>query len=234
MSDHGRNIPDYSDQVLWELLPGDTKLPVYPASLLLEGRPCLVVGGGRVAVRKVEGLLAAGAVVTVVAPLIDDRLASMPVHLERRRYRRGEVSHYRLAFTATGLREVDRMVFDDGESAGVFVNAADDRASCSFHVPSAVRRGAVTVAVSTGGASPALAAWLCARIAEAVGPEYAELAELLARARAEVRARGVGTDTLDWAELIAGVLTAGDDEDKAAAIVEAWVAGAGSTDTAAG
>ncbi len=180
-----------------------SEIPVYPASLVLEGRPCLVVGGGRIAARKVEGLLAAGADVTVVAPSIVDAIRSLPVRREQRPYRRGEAGGYRLVITATGVAAVDRTVFADAERSGVFVNAADDPDACSFLVPAIVRRGPVTIAVSTGGVSPALAAWLKARVAEAVGPDVETLAALLGRARSSLRRRGVSTEGLDWASLIA-------------------------------
>lgn len=182
----------------------------------------LVVGGGRVAARKVEVLLAAGAVVTVVAPAVDPRIAASEVRVERRRYRPGEVAGYRLAFTATGDAQVDRLVYEDGERAGVFVNAADDPAACSFHVPAVVRRGPVAIAVSTGGTSPALAAWLRARVSEVVGPEYEAVAHAVAAARAEVRTAGVPTEGLDWEDLI-GALLASDEPD---AVVHGWIGSA--------
>jgi siroheme synthase-like protein len=184
------------------------ELPLYPASLLLEGRPVLVVGGGRVALRKIRGLLAAAAAVTVVAPEVDPEIASLPVEVERRPYRTGEVARYRLAVTATGVPEVDHLVYRDGERCGVLVNAADDPQACSFILPAVVRRGPVTVAVSTGGTSPALAAWLRARIEEVVGPEYVAVAGTLADTRDAVKARGVPTEGLDWEKLIAALLVA--------------------------
>jgi len=182
-----------------------SEIPVFPASLVVEGRPCLVVGGGRIATRKVEGLVSAGADVTVIAPEIAPQITSLPVRTERRAYRHGDVSPYRLVFAATGRPEIDRLVFEDGERSGVFVNAADDRASCSFLVPAVLRRGPVAVAVSTGGTSPALAAWLRRRIAELVGPEIETIAYLLERARAGVRLAGLSTESRDWAALIDGV-----------------------------
>jgi siroheme synthase-like protein len=206
------------------------QLAVYPASLLLRGRPVLVVGGGPVALRKVEGLLAAGALVTVVAPDVCAGIEALAgageaggVRVERRRYRRGEVARYRLALTATGLPEVDRALFEDGERVGVFVNAADDPAGCSFHVPAVVRRGAVTIAISTGGTSPALAAWLRARIEDAVGPEYELVAEVLGSTRAEARRQGVPTGTLDWDDLISRLL--GAPAGGPAATAASWLAG---------
>jgi precorrin-2 dehydrogenase/sirohydrochlorin ferrochelatase len=196
---------------------------VYPASLLLTGRPVLVVGGGRVAARKVAALLAAGADVTVVAPAVDPAITAGSARVERRRYRPGEVARYRLAVTATGDPQVDRLVYDDAERAGVFVNAADDPAACSFHVPAVVRRGPVTVAVSTAGASPALASFIRSRIEDVVGPEFASLAETLAAVRAEVRSRDIPTDLLDWNPLIADLLRVGPTTGEAAGAVARWL-----------
>src|SRR5688500_16867618 len=101
----------------------------YPVNLVLEGKRCLVVGGGRIAARKVAGLVAAGGIVHVVAPSIVDEILAMPeVTTEQRVYRRGEVQAYRLVITATDDADVNRAVFDDGEAAGVWVNSADDPA----------------------------------------------------------------------------------------------------------
>src|SRR4051794_36087898 len=131
---------------------------VYPVNLVVDGRPCLVVGGGRVAAGKVRNLRACGAVVHVVAPEIGPEIAGMTdVTMERRPYRRGEVAGYRLVVAATGDADVNGEVFRDGDDAGVWVNSADDPARCSFTLPSVVRRGPLTVTVSTGGPSPALA-----------------------------------------------------------------------------
>jgi precorrin-2 dehydrogenase / sirohydrochlorin ferrochelatase len=181
-----------------------SEISVFQACLVLQGRRCLVVGGGRIATRKVEGLVSAGAEVTVIAPEIAPEIVALPVRVERRAYRRGDAAQYRLVLTATGRPEVDRLVFEDGELCGVFVNAADDRASCSFLVPAVLRRGPVSVAVSTGGTSPALAVWLRDRIAELVGPETETIAYLLERARAEVKSAGISTESLDWSSLIEG------------------------------
>jgi precorrin-2 dehydrogenase / sirohydrochlorin ferrochelatase len=181
--------------------------PVYPVNLVVAGRPCLVVGGGRVAVAKTRGLVEAGAVVTVVAPVVDPALRDLGVVVEERPYRRGEVAAYRLAIAATGDPAVNQQVYDDGEAAGVWVNAADDPARCSVILPARVRQGRLTVTVSTGGHSPAVASWLRDRLAEELGPEYDQLIGLLAEARTEVQARGLGTERLDWkAALDSGIL----------------------------
>jgi siroheme synthase-like protein len=185
--------------------------PLYPVNLVLAGRSCLVVGGGRVAATKVQGLLDADAHVTVVAPEVDDRVAELAaagaVVLERRPYRRGEVRDHRLVIAATGDPAVNQQVYDDGEAAGVWVNSADDPERCSVVLPARLRQGRLTVTVSTGGHSPAVAAWLRARLADEIGPEYDQLIGLLSEARDEVRAQGIGTEQLDWrAALDSGIL----------------------------
>jgi len=173
--------------------------PQYPVSLVLEGRPVLVVGGGRVAARKVDGLLACGAQVHVVAPRVADELKQRHgVTVEERPYRDGDVAGYRLVVSATDDAAVNRAVYDEAEAAGVWVNSADDPANCTFTLPSVLRRGPMTVAVSTGGHSPGLAAWLRRRLEEEIGPEYETLLDLLAQARTEVQAEGRSTEGVDW------------------------------------
>ncbi|MGH9281830.1 MAG: precorrin-2 dehydrogenase/sirohydrochlorin ferrochelatase family protein [Acidimicrobiales bacterium] len=173
--------------------------PLYPVNLVVDGRRCLVVGGGRVAARKAEGLVSCGAVVHVVATSVGGEVRALAgVTWEERPYRAGEVAGYRLAVTATGDPEVDGAVFEDGEAAGVWVNSADDPAHCSFILPAILRRGPLSVSVSTGGHSPALAAWLRDRLAGEVGPEYEVLAGLLSEERDAARAAGRSTEGLDW------------------------------------
>ena len=176
--------------------------PHYPVNLVVAGRRCLVVGGGRVAARKAAGLVACGADVTVVAPEVAPETAALAVRIERRCYRRGEVAGYRLVIAATGDPEVNQAVFDDGEAAGVWVNAADDPERCSVTLPAVVRRGPVTVTASTGGTSPALASWLRQRLAAELPAELAELAEVLARRRAALHAEGRSTEGIDWPSII--------------------------------
>ncbi len=177
--------------------------PQYPVSLDLQDRPCLVVGGGAVATRKVAGLVSCGARVKVVAPDVRDEIRGMPmVEVHQRPYQRGEVTGYRLVMAATDDPEVNAGVYHDCESAGVWINAADEPASCSFTLPAVLRREAVTVAVSTGGSSPALAAWLRGRLAEWVGPEIGAAAALLAEARRELKAAGRSTERVDWQSVL--------------------------------
>ena len=170
----------------------------YPVNLVLDGRRCLVVGGGKVALRKAEGLLACGGRVTVVAPRVDPALRSLDVAVEEREWRPGDLDGMWLAIAATDSPAVNGAVYAEGQRRGVWVNGADDPANCSFTLPSVVRRGDLQVAVSTGGRSPALASWLRRRLETEIGPEYEALLELLATERDGLKAAGVSTEGLDW------------------------------------
>jgi siroheme synthase-like protein len=189
--------------------PRGTSAPFFPVSLDIRGRPCLVVGGGRVAARKAATLLSCGADVTVVAPSLGDemeRLAPSLRAVERRSYRSGDASGFRLVVSATGIAEVDGAVFADADAAGIWVNAADDRAHSSFILPAVHRDGAVTVSVSTGGLSPALSAWLRTHLATQLGEGLGTVAELLAETRARLHAEGVRTESVDWSAVLDGPL----------------------------
>lgn len=181
--------------------------PLYPVNLIVAGRSCLVVGGGRVALQKVRGLLDAGAEVTVVAPEIDEQIRSLGVACQQRPYERPEAAGYRLALAATGDPAVNQQVYDDAEAAGVWINAADDPERCSFILPARVRQGRLLVTVSTQGHSPAVAAWLRERLDRELGPEYDILIGILGEVRNEVQTAGRQTESLDWrAALDSGIL----------------------------
>jgi precorrin-2 dehydrogenase / sirohydrochlorin ferrochelatase len=170
----------------------------YPVNLIVEGRPCLVVGGGAVAARKAAALVACGAEVHVVAEQVGPEVRALSVTWEERSYARGEVSGYRFVVAATDSPATNAAVYDDGEAAGVWVNSADDPDHCSVTLPAVVRRGSLMITVSTGGRSPALASWLKERLATEVGPEYEVLVDLLAAEREAVRADGRSTEGLNW------------------------------------
>jgi len=124
------------------------------------------------------------------------------VTVERRPYRAGEAARYRLVIAATNDPDVNRMVYEDGEAAGVWVNAADDPDRCSFTLPSVARRGPILITVSTGGQSPALAAWLRRRIESEVGGEYEVLLRLLSEIRATIQGAVGSTDDLNWTSVL--------------------------------
>lgn len=151
----------------------------YMACLDLTGRSVLVVGGGRVALEKVEGLLASGADVTVVASQIVPELTRLAVTLVRRGYRSEDLDGRFLVVAATSTSAVNRRVFRDAEARALLCNVVDVPELCSFILPAVHRHGPIAVAVSTGGASPALAQRLRDEIAAVVRPEHADLAQRL-------------------------------------------------------
>lgn len=171
----------------------------YPVNLVVDGLPCLVVGGGPVAARKAAGLRECGARVHVVAPEVGDEVRSLAgVTWEERRYVPGDVLGYRLVMAATDDSGVNARVFEDASAAAVWINSADDPDHCSFTLPSVSRRGPLSVAISTGGHSPAVAVWLRRHVDEEMGPEYETLLELVSTERERVRAAGRSTEGLDW------------------------------------
>ncbi len=155
----------------------------YMACLDLEGRSCLVVGGGRVALEKASGLVGCGARVTVVAPEIDAGFAALDVELLQRAYHTVDLEGRLLVVAATSEPAVNRQVFADAESRSLLCNVADVPELCSFILPAVHREGPIAIAISTGGASPALAQRIRDEAAERYGPEYAELARRLEELR---------------------------------------------------
>jgi precorrin-2 dehydrogenase len=151
----------------------------YFACIDLDGRDCLVVGGGPVALEKTQGLLECGARVTVVSPQVVPELQQSPVEWLRRGYRASDLDGRYLVVAATSTTSVNRRVFADAEARALLCNVADVPELCSFILPAVHREGPVAVAVSTGGASPALAQRIRDEIAERIGPEHAELAHRL-------------------------------------------------------
>jgi precorrin-2 dehydrogenase/sirohydrochlorin ferrochelatase len=155
----------------------------YMACLDIEGRSCLVVGGGTVALEKVRGLLECSASVTVVAPRIVDELRKLDVELVRRGYREADLDGRILVVAATSDSSVNRSVFADAEARSLFCNVVDVPELCSFILPAVLRRDPIAVAVSTGGASPALAQRIRDDIGDLIGPEHVEIARRLRELR---------------------------------------------------
>ena len=171
----------------------------YPIMLDLTDVPVLVVGGGRIAQRKVEGLLRSHAKVTVVAPEIADATRTLPVRFVERAYEPSDLDHVRLVITATDQAAVNAAVAADATRRGIWVNSADDPANCTFTLPAVARDGDVTVAVGTGGSSPALASHLRGEI-EAWLAEIGAgaAATTLAKRRSEMHANGESTESIEW------------------------------------
>jgi siroheme synthase-like protein len=165
----------------------------YPVYLNLEERRCVVIGGGQVAEQKVLGLLSAGAQVTVISPEVGGRLAELGaqgvIQLIKRFYRRGDLAGAFLAVAGTDDRSVNHVVWEEAEERGILLNAVDDLPHCNFIAPAIYRQGDLTVAVSTAGKSPALAARVRDRLSALIGPDYATFLELLGEVRPKVAAR---------------------------------------------
>jgi precorrin-2 dehydrogenase len=151
----------------------------YMACLDLRGRRCVVVGGGAVALEKARGLLECDAQVVVVAPEVLHELRLEPVSVRERRYRARDLHRAFLVVAATADEAVNRRVHADAEARSMLCNVADVPELCNFILPSVYRQDPIAVAVSTGGASPALAKRIRDDVALCVGPEHAALAERL-------------------------------------------------------
>lgn len=180
----------------------------FPIYLEMRGRRCLVIGGGAVAERKIANLLEAGAEVTVISPDASENVArwskSNSIQLIARRYQSGDLAGYELAFVATDDDRVNASVYQEGKSRGVWVNAADDPAHCDFILPSVLRRGDLTVAVSSGGQSPALARTIREELEIYFSREYEQLAQLAAETRAELHQRSLHVPFETWRRALSG------------------------------
>ncbi|MFQ5876780.1 MAG: bifunctional precorrin-2 dehydrogenase/sirohydrochlorin ferrochelatase [Acidobacteriota bacterium] len=166
-------------------------MPALPVVLDLRGVPCLVVGAGRVASRKIAALVRAGARVRVVAPGAAPRVRTLArrgrLVWVRSRYRRGGLGGARLVVAATSDRGVNREVAREAKRRGRFVNVVDDPDLCSLLFPAVLARGPLLLSVSTSGASPALARALRDELAKRYGPEYGAYVRLVATLRRRLR-----------------------------------------------
>jgi precorrin-2 dehydrogenase / sirohydrochlorin ferrochelatase len=171
---------------------GMLETPFYIACLRLSGRKCLVVGGGEIGLEKVEGLLACDGRVTLIAPEARPELARLALEgsiaWERREYESGDLEGAFMAIAATDDTDVNVRVFDDAERRAMLVNVVDVPPLCNFILPAIVRTGPMAIAISTAGASPALAKRMKREIGELFGEQYAELAIMLNDARGWAKA----------------------------------------------
>jgi precorrin-2 dehydrogenase / sirohydrochlorin ferrochelatase len=176
------------DFVMFSAPDFDTKAMGYlPIFVNLKGRDCLVIGGDSLAESRVRALCEADASVTVIAPEITPALVAMAdaemIRWIARDYAAGDMRGRFMAWVATVNEAVGRAAAADARQLGVLINVADRPALCDFITPAVVRRGEVQIAIATGGASPALARRLREQLEAVIGPEYAEIAELLRSAR---------------------------------------------------
>lgn len=163
---------------------------LYPINLNIEGSLCLVVGGGRIALRKSRGLLRANAMVRVISPKLLPELQVLAeageVEWFERPFVEGDLEGVRLVFAATDNRQVQNLVWEESKKHKVLLNSADAPLDSDFHIPAHFRRGSMIVTVSTGGRSPALAKMLRARLEDEIVPEYQAVVELLGLVRESV------------------------------------------------
>lgn len=166
--------------------------PFYIACLKLKGRRSVVVGAGDIGLEKVEGLLACDGDVTVIAPKAVDEIAKLAaegtIKWEQREYESGDIDGAFMAIAATNDTDVNIRVFDDAEAQGKLVNVVDVPPLCNFILPAITRSGPIAIAISTAGASPALAKRMKNEIAEQFGEAYADLAVILNDARGWAKA----------------------------------------------
>ena len=166
----------------------------YPMFVDIEGRRCLVVGGGPIGTEKAQKLVEHGASIRLVAPTITDQLRTMVAdgqiaEYHARAYDPSDLDGCFLVISGTNLDAINRMVWQDAEAAGVICNIVDVPILCNFIVPSIVRRGELAVAISTGGASPVVAKHIRREIEGTYGPEWEALVDLLRELRDELKLR---------------------------------------------
>lgn len=180
----------------------------YPIFVDLAGRRCVVVGGGRVAERKVDGLLAAGAAVTVVSPALTERLRGWhdagKIGWRARGYQEGDLDGCEIAFVATGRPRINAAVAREGRERRVWMNAADDPAHCDFILPAVLRRGELSVAIATGGASPALSRLIRDELEAYFDRSYEALARIVAEVRKELLERAENPGPQAWHDALRG------------------------------
>ena len=178
----------------------------YPIFLNISGKRCVVVGGGQVALRKVRTLLEYGASVEVVSPELCSELSQLAdsgeIRVRPRSYQAGDLQDAVIAIAATNDRQINLEVVKEARKRGVLVNVVDDAESSDFIAPSYLRRGDITIAVSTGGRSPALARKIRTRLEKDFGDEYASLALLLNEVRTEVKRQGIKVNGDAWQETL--------------------------------
>ena len=174
----------------------------YPVFLNVKGRKCAVIGGGQVALRKVTTLLEGGAKVKVISPELCPELTHLAstkkINVLNREYRKGDLNGIFVAIAATDSSIINQQIVAEAREKSVLVNVVDDALYSDFIAPAIIRRGEITIAISTSGQSPALARKLRTKLEEEYGEEYARLGRLLGEVRAEARKQKITVDGDGW------------------------------------
>jgi siroheme synthase-like protein len=195
----GRRIEDMKSKHI--------KPPIYyPIFLNIQGKKCVVVGGGTVALRKVKMLLDCGADVTVVSPKPHLGMAKLSekkaIRLIHRNYKGGDLMGATLAVASTDVKEINQTVAHEAKRLGILVNVVDDSRLSSFILPSFFRRGNLTIVVSSAGTSPALARKIRTNLEKSLGKGYATLLSLISEVRSALKERGCAVDGEAWQEAL--------------------------------
>lgn len=174
----------------------------YPVFLDLKGKRCVIFGGGALAESKIAKLRDSGAKITVVSPQVTPGIEAAAqqgeLDWQAREYQGGDLAGAFLGIAATNVRSVNQLIYQEAEDLSVLLNVVDEPSQCTFIAPSIVNRGPVTVAISTGGASPALARKLRESIGAGQALEWADLAGVLSKARKHVKKQGAVIDPQRW------------------------------------
>lgn len=175
----------------------------FPLVLLLGDRKVVVIGAGRIAARKIEGLIAGGAKnIIVIAPQASASVVKLAaqnmVTYIQKEFEESDLDDAFFAMATTDDHEVNRRVLLAGEQRKIFVNSADDPKNCSSILMSTVRQGDVTIAISTAGKSPAFAKWVRKYLQGRLGPEYGVLINLVNDERERVRSIGISSEDINW------------------------------------
>ncbi|HCG91872.1 MAG TPA: siroheme synthase [Dehalococcoidia bacterium] len=174
----------------------------YPVYLNLKGKKVLIIGGGEIAAGKVPALQESEATIEIISPIVTDAIkeyaASGAVKWTEREYIKGDLDGVFVCIAATNVRKVNQMIFDEADEKAVLLNVVDDTPFCSFIAPAIVKKGPVTLAISTGGVSPALARKF--RESLTVDPvlDWSNLSEVLSKARNEVKREDVYVEPQRW------------------------------------
>ncbi len=180
--------------------------PYYPIFLNIDGKKCIVIGGGEVALRKVTMLLESGADVTLISPTLHPCLAELvekkAIRLVSRNYKPGDLKGAAIVIAATDAKKTNHRVAEDAKKVKALVNVVDDPDPSDFIIPSSFRKGNLTLAVSTGGVSPALARKIRTRLEKEFGKEYAALLSLIGEVRTALKDKGLKADAETWQEAL--------------------------------
>ena len=167
----------------------------FPINVDIQNRPCTVIGGGRVALRKVKGLLDCGASVTLISPEATPELSEMArdnrITWHERGYKQGDLTGSFMVIAATDDEATQQQVHAEAEEGNLLLNVADVPKWCNFILPATVRQGDLAISISTGGKSPVLAKRLRQELEKSFGPEYDQALELMGNLRPVVLAKGL-------------------------------------------